>query len=129
MQQMSDAPWFWFLLAALAVWRVTHLLHAEDGPFDVFVRLSAKLGEGFWGKLLDCFYCLSIWIAAPAALLLGRYWLERLLLWLALSAAAIFIERLHVCLISREERAKQTPFFIEDPPGKPGGEEDGLLRK
>lgn len=82
------------LLGALCVWRVSHLLYGEDGPWDVFVRLRRRAGEGFWGSLLDCFYCLSVWIAAPFAYLLGGGWEERLLLWPALSAGAIVIERL-----------------------------------
>jgi hypothetical protein len=47
------------LLGILAVWRITHLLNAEDGPWEVVVRLRRIAGEGFWGQLLDCFYCLS----------------------------------------------------------------------
>ena len=85
---------YWLTLGALAVWRITHLLHAEDGPLDVFVRLRQWAGPGFWGQLLDCFYCLSIWIAAPCAWLIGQTWGERLFLWPALSAAAILIERI-----------------------------------
>ena len=81
------------VLGALAVWRITHLLNAEDGPFDVFVRLRRFAGAGLWGDLLDCFYCLSLWIAAPFACWLGDAWKERLLLWPALSAASIVIER------------------------------------
>jgi len=82
-----------FTLGVLAVWRVTHLLFAEDGPWDVIIRLRRRAGAGFWGKLLDCFYCLSLWIAAPLAVLLGSGWAERLLLWPALSAGAILLER------------------------------------
>ena len=81
-----------FLLGILSVWRITHLLHAEDGPWDVVVHLRRRAGEGFWGQLLDCFYCLSVWIAAPFALLLGRKPGERFLLWTALSAGAIMLE-------------------------------------
>ena len=55
---------------------------------------SPFAGRGFWGDLLDCFYCLSLWIAAPFACWLGDSWKERLLLWPALSAAGIMIERL-----------------------------------
>jgi hypothetical protein len=81
-------------LATLCVWRITHLLQAEDGPWDLGVRLRRAAGEGFTGKLLDCFYCLSLWISAPFAGEFGGTWRERLLLWPALSAAAIFLERL-----------------------------------
>ncbi len=80
-------------LGALAVWRITHLLNAEDGPFRLLARLRRLAGVGFWGEMLDCFYCLSLWIAVPFALLLGAGWTERLLLWPALSGAAILLER------------------------------------
>ncbi len=83
-----------FFIAVLAVWRVTHALAAEDGPFRIVARLRYKAGTGFWGELMDCFYCLSLWIAMPFALLLGNSWRERVTLWLALSAAAILLNRL-----------------------------------
>ena len=83
-----------FFLGILSVWRITHLFHAEDGPWDLVVRLRRRAGEGFWGQLLDCFYCLSVWVAAPLALLLGDGLSERILLWPALSAGAILLERI-----------------------------------
>ena len=76
------------VLGLLTVWRITHLLQAEDGPWDVAVRLRRAAGYGFWGKLLDCFYCLSLWVAAPLGFLLGRSWWERALLCPSLSAGA-----------------------------------------
>jgi hypothetical protein len=85
---------YWLLLGVLAVWRVTHLLHAEDGPWDLVFRLRRWAGSGFWASLLDCFYCLSLWVAAPAAYLIGTSWMERVLLWFAMSGAAILLERL-----------------------------------
>jgi hypothetical protein len=86
---------FYFLtLGILAVWRITHLLNAEDGPWDLLVRFRRLAGTGVWGSLLDCFYCLSVWVAAPFAYGLGNDWKERLLLWPALSGGAILAERL-----------------------------------
>jgi hypothetical protein len=84
------------VLGVLGVWRITHLLQAEDGPWDLVVRLRALAGAGMLGRLMDCFYCLSLWIALPFALLLGRFGaapIEQLLLWPALSAGAILLER------------------------------------
>ena len=81
-----------FLLGTLSVWRVTHLLYAEDGPWDTIFQLRQSVGSGLWGQLLDCFYCLSVWIAAPVAILLGQKLDERILTWPALSAGAILIE-------------------------------------
>lgn len=90
---MPESPWLRFLLAVLAVWRITHLLAREDGPWDLVARLRKGLGDRFWGRLLDCFYCLSLWIALPFAPLLGTGWPGRGLYWLALSGAAIVLER------------------------------------
>jgi hypothetical protein len=60
------------------------------------VRLRRAAGEGFWASLLDCFCCLSLWLALPFALLLDEDLTERLLLWPALSAGAIILERINV---------------------------------
>jgi hypothetical protein len=43
---------------------------------------------------MDCFYCLSFWVAAPLALYVGRGPLDFVLVWLALSGAACLLERL-----------------------------------
>ncbi len=77
-----------FALASLAVWRVTHLLVEEDGPADAVVRLRARLGNTQLGRLLDCFYCLSVWVAAPASVAAARSRREVPLTCLALSGAA-----------------------------------------
>lgn len=84
---------YWILLGILGVWRITHLLHAEDGPWNLLVRLRRLLGTGFFGQLLDCFYCLSLWIAVPFAWAVGGSWGEDLLLWPALSGAAALLQR------------------------------------
>ena len=61
-----------FAVAALATWRVTHLLASEDGPGDAVVRLRARLGSGKAAGLMDCFQCLSVWVAAPASIYVTR---------------------------------------------------------
>jgi hypothetical protein len=82
-----------FALAALATWRVTHLLAEEDGPADVVVRLRRRAGSGWPGDLLDCFYCLSVWAAVPCGVgLAGRYRANPLW-YLALSGAACLLEQ------------------------------------
>ena len=91
-------------LGVLAVWRLSHLLYAEDGPWHVFARLRRLAGSGFWGQVLDCFYCLSVWAALPCALLLATSWREGILLWLGLSGGAILAER----------ATSRPPVFIED---------------
>ena len=90
---MAEFGW-WprFVICVLAVWRLTHLLAREDGPADVIVRLRARLGDRAWGRAMDCFYCLSVWIALPFTLLLPGSWLDRVPEWLALSGAACLLE-------------------------------------
>jgi hypothetical protein len=99
-----------FVLCLLTVWRITHLFQAEDGPWDVSIHLRRAAGDGFWGKLLDCFYCLSLWVAAPLAFLLGESWRERALLWPALSAGASLLEQ------ATNPAVRISPAaFVEDP--------------
>ncbi|MET0341719.1 MAG: hypothetical protein ABW252_12010 [Polyangiales bacterium] len=101
------------LVAALAVWRLTHLMHAEDGPFLVFARLRQAAASTPFSEAFDCFYCLSLWVAAPVALLLGGAPRELLVSWLALSGGAILLERLTTPLPTfHEERA---PFDADAP--------------
>jgi hypothetical protein len=82
-----------FAVGALATWRLTHLLVAEDGPADVVVRLRQRAGDGWIGEALDCFYCLSVWTAVPVAAAVARSRREAPLTWLALSGAACLLER------------------------------------
>jgi hypothetical protein len=84
---------YWLILGILGVWRLTHLLHAEDGPWNLLTRFRQAFGVASLGHLLDCFYCLSIWVAIPFAWVLGQSWKENLLLWPALSGAAIVLQR------------------------------------
>lgn len=110
--------WLKFIMAILATWRVTHLLANEDGPADLIVRFRARLGSGLAGKLMDCFYCLSFWVAAPMAFFVCEKPLDLLLTWLALSGAA--------CLL---ERIGQEPIVIQPTSQvRKGGIDDGMLR-
>ncbi len=95
-RESASISYFIFLLSVLAVWRVTHLLHAEDGPFDLIFKIRKSVGNGLFGSLMDCFNCLSLWVAAPLGFYLGNTWIEKALLWLALSAGAILISNIFI---------------------------------
>ena len=82
------------ILAVLATWRVTHLLAAEDGPADLIFRFRRWLGQNPAGKLMDCFNCISVWIAAPMALFVSRQPAEWFMTWLAVSGGACLLDRL-----------------------------------
>jgi hypothetical protein len=114
MEQLS----FWFIVAALAVWRMTHLLSREDGPAGLVARLRETLGAGFSASLFGCFYCLSLWVALPFALAFRQSVVDTILLWLGLSGAACLLERFG-------ERGAPLPTFYE---GGNKEEHHGLLR-
>jgi hypothetical protein len=78
----------------LGVWRLSHLLSQEDGPFSLVFKFRKLFGQGFFGNLLDCFYCLSIWIAIPFAFILCDEWPEGIVTWLALSGGASILFKL-----------------------------------
>ena len=119
-----------FVLGSLATWRVAHLLADEDGPADLVVRLRARLGSRLLGELMDCFYCLSVWVAAPASLAVARRKRDVPVVWLALSGAACLLERvtaapephpdvtrgeLHELLWQEAEGARSEPADAREP--------------
>ena len=109
---------YWLIIGILSVWRVTHLLSFEDGPWQLMARTRRRAGAGVFAGLLGCFYCLSLWIAAPVSWLIGEDWKERAFLWLAFSGGAILLER---ATAGRE--AAPPVMYKEDE------DDDGMLRK
>jgi hypothetical protein len=108
-----------FVIAAFAVWRLTHLLHAEDGPWRLAARTRARLGDGAVGQMVGCFYCLSVWVALLLAPWLSGQLLDLLVIAAGLSGAAIVIERVSGAFERRGQSAPDvTPpaRWHEDPP-------------
>jgi len=99
--------WLQVTLAVLCAWRITHLLQAEDGPGGVVAWLRRSAGRGWLGQALDCFHCLSIWVALPLAAWLGQSVTEQFLLWGALSGGACLLER-------ATTRPAPQPLYTED---------------
>jgi hypothetical protein len=115
-----DEIGFWprVLLATLATWRVTHLFTREDGPVDLLVRVRKRLGASVLGRLMDCFQCASLWVAAPAALFVTHRPMTWLVTWLALSGAVCLLERIG----SEPLIIQQRPEYVE------GADDHGMLR-
>lgn len=115
-----------FGVSALAVWRVTHLLAEEDGPAGVVAAARSRLGSGLLGQLADCFGCLSVWVAAPAAVRGAHSRADFLVRWWALSGAAFLLERATAradlpTLVLPDPSLSQEPLLDEI------GADDGLL--
>ncbi|WP_348797066.1 DUF1360 domain-containing protein [Flavobacterium adhaerens] len=88
---MSDLEKYFIIV--IVVWRLTHLICLEDGPFDVIFKIRKMAGNTFLGRLMDCFYCLSIWIGLICAYFLSGIWQEILILTLYYSGASILLEK------------------------------------
>lgn len=67
-------------ILVVAAWRLSCLIIYEDGPFDMLAKLrdlagvhydeyGTIVGEGFFGSLLTCIYCLSVWVAVLIVIL------------------------------------------------------------
>ncbi len=82
-----------YIVLVVAVWRLTHLIVAEDGPFELIIKVRKSAGNSFLGKLMDCFYCLSIWIALLAASCSANTFNELILLTLYYSGLSILLEK------------------------------------
>ncbi len=86
---------FWgrFGLAVLAGWRISHLLAREDGPWAVVARLRRVLGRVGAQGWLDCFGCVSFWVAGVVALW-AVGWRGWGVVWLALAGGILLVDRL-----------------------------------
>lgn len=106
------------LVTALCVWRLTHMVTAEDGPWRVIATLRRLASRCLPAGLLDCFYCASLWISAPFAIAFATGWREQLVLALTGSAGAILLDRLW----TRTATEVAVPYF------EPEVEHVGMLR-
>ena len=106
------------MVAVLATWRISHLVAKEDGPFDLVLRARARAGTSVLGRLMDCPYCVSVWVAVPFAGWLARRGRLRgtdvVPFWLAISGGA--------CLLEQATSGGSQPAGVEifAQPGAPG---------
>jgi hypothetical protein len=83
------------ILAVLATYRLTRMIVNESGPGDVLLKLRSvvisKPGYAwcFIADLINCEYCVSVWVAAVLAVLVlaGGWFGTWVLVWLGLSGA------------------------------------------
>lgn len=78
------------IVIVLAIFRITYLLVEDYGPFNVFEKLRIITAKYRFINL-DCFYCTSIYISLPFALLNSLWFIY----WMGYSGAAILIYRVH----------------------------------
>ena len=106
-----------FAVGSLATWRVAHLIAEEDGPADVVLRIREGLGSSRLGGLMDCFACVSVWVAVPISLAVAERRRDVPLTWLALSGAACLLERTtQAGNESHPDTLRGAPVAAEAPP-------------
>lgn len=98
--QFIKNPLIWSIVGMLAVWRITNIIQQEE----IAEPLRRKLGvteskddpdyriypDNFIGKVLECFWCGSVWVGGVVTITLFIF--PPLLLPFALSAGAILVK-------------------------------------
>lgn len=95
--------WLWFVLAVLATWRLTLILHQEKiakpirdlvgiRELKAFDEITRQYPDTFLGRLFECFMCLSVWVSLGVFGLLLIFPLA--VVPLAISMAAIGLQLL-----------------------------------
>lgn len=96
--------WLRVLLAAASVYRTAQLITIDEGPFSVFQSLRDAAGTydrgpngvpySVLGRALGCPYCVGVYIAFGAALLVLRPSIlgDLLLTWLGLAGLAAWLQ-------------------------------------
>ncbi|TPL79873.1 hypothetical protein FJ950_27040 [Mesorhizobium sp. B2-3-14] len=82
-----------FILAGLAVWRMSHFVANEKGPF----RAVEILRHSNWGKTIgvgfDCFSCVSVWMSVLFSVFVGGVGWSLAVVIPALSGFSMLLER------------------------------------
>jgi hypothetical protein len=89
----ENVPVWRLSASALAIRRVLRLLPGVNGPWNLTTRLRDRFGATMPGQWMNCFYCMSLWIALPLAVLTSNGWLGIVVHWLAPPGAACMQEK------------------------------------
>src|SRR3989304_3603945 len=95
---LENFNWFWLVVGCLAAWRLTNVIHWEGFAkpirrlFGVIENDDGvmKYPKTFFGKLLSCFWCLSVWVSFLVAALVLVF--PFILIPFAISAVASILE-------------------------------------
>lgn len=95
------------LLATLAVYRVSHMLAQETGPFALCYRFRSWVGDkavvpglpmqkqphAWIIEGVTCPLCISFWLALPAALFVTVDWWTWSLVWLGIAGGVLVLHK------------------------------------
>jgi hypothetical protein len=91
--------WLWLIVGSFATWRIASIIHSERiaKPFRslfgvIETEETTMYPDTFFGHLIECFYCVSVWVGLGTTVVLFLY--PYVLIPFAMSAVAIWI---HEC--------------------------------
>ena len=85
----------YFVVLSFCVYRISHLLSQEDGPFNFVINFRKLFGKSQLGQLMDCFFCISIWISFILSFIFVKDTIGNILMeGFAISGAAVAIHKL-----------------------------------
>lgn len=99
--------WFVFVILVLACYRLAQFVAFDDAPFGLMLKLRQYFGKRaskngqyslFWSlaELVNCPFCVGIWIAFPLTFMLfPSNLLYFLLYWLAIAGGQAFLESIN----------------------------------
>jgi len=88
---------FTFVVASLAIWRLSRGIVKEDGPLMAWARLRSRLARtqrrsGGLFDMVSCVRCLSFWIGLVGALFVSNSFLGWIAYAFAFSAVASLLD-------------------------------------
>lgn len=80
-------------LAVFAVFRLAHMMTREEGPFSLWQRLrNLFLADNWIGRGIRCLWCVSFWLALPAAWLITPS-RDLVWYWLGIAGAVVALDK------------------------------------
>jgi hypothetical protein len=112
--KFKEKPSFWLIVAGLATWRLTSILHREQIAAPIRKQIGIMpvaededdpeywiYPDNFIGKVFHCSWCLSVWVAGLNTILLFVF--PVLLIPFALSTLVIILYELRDHMYSMED--------------------------
>lgn len=95
MEALGYLTIYW-VFCAFAVYRVARMVALEEGPLGLFDKWRDAIGkaapDSWLSRGVNCPYCLSFWLALPAALWLATGGVQALVLWFSLAGGASYLQ-------------------------------------
>lgn len=89
---------FLFIIAALAVYRISLMFTKEMGPFHIFEIIRKKMPTKMTKEWVSCIFCFSMTVSAFVCVLIWSMgynfrWQEWLMLWFSFSAITVMLNQ------------------------------------